>query len=141
MSVCLSVWLAVCPFLRLLPGLFLCPTVCLYLRVLCFRCEVLKERHSTAKKLRKYYLHCLKQLLDEDRIALENNTSPSSTEDKLSRMAEALRTLSPDKELSGKILCVLLTCCYNLFAVSVANFSMSWKINLCFLIYALLQRL
>lgn len=62
-----------------------------------------KERHSTAKKLRKYYLQCLKQLLEEDRIALESNTLPSSTEDKLSRMAEALRTFSPDKESSGEL--------------------------------------
>ena len=67
-----------------------------------FRGEVLKERHSTAKKLRKYYLQCLKQLLEEDRIALEGNVSPSSTEDKLNRMAEALRTLSPDKEAAGE---------------------------------------
>lgn len=70
--------------------------------VLRFRSEVLKERHSTAKKLRKYYLQCLKQLLEEDRIAMEGNISPSSTEDKLNRMAEALRTLSPDKEPPGQ---------------------------------------
>ena len=63
---------------------------------------MLKERHSTAKKLRKYYLQCLKQLLEEDRIAMEGNISPSSTEDKLNRMAEALRTLSPDKEPPGQ---------------------------------------
>ncbi|XP_078356059.1 uncharacterized protein LOC144640863 isoform X2 [Oculina patagonica] len=62
------------------------------------RGEVLKERHSTAKKLRKYYLQCLKQLLEEDRLAMEGNSSPISAEDKLNRMAEALRTVSPDKE-------------------------------------------
>ena len=63
---------------------------------------MLKERHSTAKKLRKYYLQCLKQLLEEDRIALEGNTSPSSTEEKLNRMAEALKSLSPNKEAAGE---------------------------------------
>lgn len=63
---------------------------------------MLKERHSTAKKLRKYYLQCLKQLLEEDRLALEGNTSPSSTEEKLNRMAVALRTLSPNKEAVGE---------------------------------------
>lgn len=63
---------------------------------------MLKERHSTAKKLRKYYLQCLKQLLDEDRRAIEGNISPASTEEKLNRMAEALRTLSPDKENTGE---------------------------------------
>ena len=63
---------------------------------------MLKERHSTAKKLRKYYLQCLKQLLEEDRVALEGNTSPSSTEEKLNRMAVALRTLSPNKEAVGE---------------------------------------
>lgn len=66
------------------------------------RSEVLKERHSTAKKLRKYYLQCLKQLLEEDHVALEGNTSPSSNEDKLNRMAEALRTFSPERESSGQ---------------------------------------
>ena len=70
--------------------------------VLHFRGEVLRERHSTAKKLRKYYLQCLKQLLEEDRIAMEGHMSPSSTEDKLNKMAEALRTLSPDKEPPGE---------------------------------------
>ena len=63
---------------------------------------MLKERHSTAKKLRKYYLQCLKQLLEEDRVALEGNTAPSSTEEKLNRMAVALRTLSPNKEAVGE---------------------------------------
>ena len=63
---------------------------------------MLKERHSTAKKLRKYYLQCLKQLLEEDRVALEGSKSPISAEDKLNRMAEALKTLSPDKEPTGK---------------------------------------
>lgn len=63
---------------------------------------MLKERHSTAKKLRKYYLQCLKQLLEEDRVALEGNTAPSSTEEKLNRMAVALRTLSPSKEAVGE---------------------------------------
>ena len=62
---------------------------------------MLKERHSTAKKLRKYYLQCLKQLLEEDRVALEGNTAPSSTEEKLNRMAVALRTLSPNKDAVG----------------------------------------
>ncbi|PFX29611.1 Centrosomal protein of 152 kDa [Stylophora pistillata] len=66
------------------------------------RGEVLKERHSTAKKLRKYYLQCLKQLLEEDRVALEGNRSPISADDKLNRMAEALKTLSPDKESTGQ---------------------------------------
>lgn len=63
---------------------------------------MLKERHSTAKKLRKYYLQCLKQLLEEDRVAMEGNMSPVSAEDKLNRMAEALRAVSPDKESHGK---------------------------------------
>ena len=71
---------------------------------------MLKERHSTAKKLRKYYLQCLKQLLDEDRVAMEGNNSPISTEDKLNRMAEALRTLSPDKQYNGKRLCCVDIC-------------------------------
>ncbi len=35
-----------------------------------FRCtvhtEVMKERHSTTKKLRRYYLQCLQQFLEED---------------------------------------------------------------------------
>ena len=65
---------------------------------------MLKERHSTAKKLRKYYLQCLKQLLEEDRVALEGNSLPSSAEEKLSRMAEALRTLSPNKDVVGEYL-------------------------------------
>lgn len=69
---------------------------------------MLKERHSTAKKLRKYYLQCLKQLLEEDRLALEGNTSPSSTEEKLNRMAVALRTLSPNKEAVGEYSLLLL---------------------------------
>ena len=67
------------------------------------RGEVLKERHSTAKKLRKYYLQCLKQLLEEDRVAMESNSSPASAEEKISRMAEALRTVSPDRESHGKL--------------------------------------
>ena len=72
------------------------------------RSEVLKERHSTAKKLRKYYLQCLKQLLEEDHVALEGNTSPSSNEDKLNRMAEALRTFSPERESSGELCSLIL---------------------------------
>lgn len=66
---------------------------------------MLKERHSTAKKLRKYYLQCLKQLLEEDRVAMEGNSSPASAEEKINRMAEALRTVSPDRESHGKLYC------------------------------------
>ena len=66
---------------------------------------MLKERHSTAKKLRKYYLQCLKQLLEEDRVAMESNSSPASAEEKINRMAEALRTVSPDREAHGKLYC------------------------------------
>lgn len=36
-------------------------------------------------------------------MALEGNRSPISAEDKLNRMAEALKTLSPDKESTGKL--------------------------------------
>ena len=53
---------------------------------------MLKERHLTAKKLRKYYLQCLKQLLEEDRAALSKNNTASSDETKIRRMANALKT-------------------------------------------------
>ena len=36
-------------------------------------------------------------------MALEGNRSPISAGDKLNRMAEALKTLSPDKESTGKL--------------------------------------
>ena len=36
-------------------------------------------------------------------MALEGNRSPISAEDKFNRMAEALKTLSPDKESTGKL--------------------------------------
>jgi len=87
---------------------------------------VLKERHSTAKKLRKYYLQCLKQLLEEDRVALEGNTSPSSTEEKLNRMAVALRTLSPNKEAVGEYsLCFLLLFFSNITLKNILGDSIS----------------
>ena len=57
---------------------------------------MLKERHTTAKKLRKYYLQCLKQLLEEDKAALSKNGSTCSDATKLKRMAIALKI--PDSE-------------------------------------------
>ncbi|XP_033108121.1 centrosomal protein of 152 kDa-like isoform X3 [Anneissia japonica] len=61
------------------------------------RKEVIKERHATAKKLRKYYLQCLQQLLDEDRQGARNGTGTMlSTANKLAAMASALE-LSPER--------------------------------------------
>jgi len=34
---------------------------------------------------------------------MEGNSSPASAEEKINRMAEALRTLSPDRESHGKL--------------------------------------
>lgn len=55
------------------------------------RSEVMKERHSTANQLRKYYLECLKQILDEDKEAYKNNKETKSNEDKLKMMEDRLR--------------------------------------------------
>ncbi|XP_028402524.1 centrosomal protein of 152 kDa-like [Dendronephthya gigantea] len=54
------------------------------------RSEVMKERHSTANQLRKYYLECLKQILDEDKEAYKNNLPTRSNEDKIKIMEERL---------------------------------------------------
>jgi hypothetical protein len=51
----------------------------------------MKERHSTANQLRKYYLECLKQILDEDKEAYKNNQSTRSNKEKLKIMEERLR--------------------------------------------------
>lgn len=51
----------------------------------------MKERHSTANQLRKYYLECLKQILDEDKEAYKNNKETKSNEDKLKMMENRLR--------------------------------------------------
>ncbi|XP_022090704.1 centrosomal protein of 152 kDa-like [Acanthaster planci] len=64
--------------------------------------EVMKERHNTAKKLRRYYLQCLQQFLEEDQNQAGNdNTKAQSTASKLAAMAKALE-LSPD-ELTLKL--------------------------------------
>ncbi|XP_048581155.1 centrosomal protein of 152 kDa isoform X2 [Nematostella vectensis] len=60
------------------------------------RAEVTKERHSTAKKLRKYYIQCLKQLLEEDKAASDSDQPITSVQDKMERMARALEAASPD---------------------------------------------
>jgi centrosomal protein CEP152 len=64
---------------------------------------VLKERHSTAKKLRRYYLQCLKQLLEEDKSCAESDKPPLTTESKIERMAKALDAISPERSCKGKI--------------------------------------
>lgn len=51
----------------------------------------MKERHSTANQLRKYYLECLKQILDEDKQAYKNNQKTKSNEEKLKTMEDRLR--------------------------------------------------
>jgi hypothetical protein len=51
----------------------------------------MKERHSTANQLRKYYLECLKQILDEDKEDYKNNQPTKSNEEKLKIMEERLR--------------------------------------------------
>ena len=61
----------------------------------------MKERHSTAKQLRKYYLECLKQILDEDKQAYINNQATKSNEEKLKIMEKRL-TLPGEK--NGRIL-------------------------------------
>lgn len=57
---------------------------------------MLKERHSTAKKLRRYYLQCLKQLLEEDKSCADSKKPPLSVESKMERMAKALEAVSPE---------------------------------------------
>ncbi|EDO46525.1 predicted protein [Nematostella vectensis] len=66
------------------------------------RAEVTKERHSTAKKLRKYYIQCLKQLLEEDKAASDSDQPITSVQDKMERMARALEAASPDVPSKGK---------------------------------------
>ncbi|XP_071788936.1 centrosomal protein of 152 kDa-like isoform X2 [Asterias amurensis] len=65
-----------------------------------FRCtvhtEVMKERHATTKKLRRYYLQCLQQFLEEDSQNPRNHTKTQSTASKLAAMAKAL-DLQPDE--------------------------------------------
>ncbi|KAK3737796.1 hypothetical protein QZH41_015858, partial [Actinostola sp. cb2023] len=67
------------------------------------RNEVLKERHSTAKKLRRHYLQCLKQLLEEDKACAETSKTPSTVEEKLERMNKVLNALSPEPPPKGTI--------------------------------------
>ena len=61
----------------------------------------MKERHSTANQLRKYYLECLKQILDEDKEAFRNNQATKTNEDKLKMMEERLRLPT---EKNGRII-------------------------------------
>lgn len=68
----------------------------------CFRNEVLRERHSTAKKLRRYYLQCLKQMLEEDRLALETSAALASAEEKMDKMKRALEAGSPGTDRTGE---------------------------------------
>ncbi|XP_038058353.1 centrosomal protein of 152 kDa-like isoform X2 [Patiria miniata] len=59
--------------------------------------EVMKERHNTAKKLRRYYLECLQKFLEEDQNQTGNGkTKAKSTASKLAAMAKALE-LPPDQ--------------------------------------------
>ena len=67
-----------------------------------FRNEVLRERHSTAKKLRRYYLQCLKQMLEEDRLALETSAALASAEEKMDKMKRALEAGSPGTDRTGE---------------------------------------
>ena len=64
------------------------------------RSEVMKERHSTGNQLRKYYLECLKQILDDDKEAYKNDQPTKSNEEKLRIMEERLRLPG---EKNGKI--------------------------------------
>ena len=61
----------------------------------------MKERHSTANQLRKYYLECLKQILDEDKEAYKNDQPTKSNEEKLKIMEARLRLPG---EKNGRIL-------------------------------------
>ncbi|XP_070536421.1 centrosomal protein of 152 kDa-like isoform X2 [Ptychodera flava] len=55
------------------------------------RSEVVKERHCTAKKLRKYYLQCLHQLLEEEKNGdADRDFDNVSASQKLAIMAKAL---------------------------------------------------
>ncbi|XP_046858801.1 uncharacterized protein LOC124452263 [Xenia sp. Carnegie-2017] len=54
------------------------------------RCEVAKERHSTAKQLRKHYLECLKQILEEDKQSYQNDRPTKTNDEKMNMMAERL---------------------------------------------------
>lgn len=66
----------------------------------------MKERHSTANQLRKYYLECLKQILDEDKEAYKNNLPTRTNEEKLKIMEE--RLILPG-EKKGRFLCDFLS--------------------------------
>ena len=61
----------------------------------------MKERHATAKQLRKYYLECLRQILDEDKEAFKNNQTPKSNEEKMRVMDKKLRLSSEVNGESG----------------------------------------
>lgn len=66
----------------------------------------MKERHATAKRLRKYYLECLKQILDDDKEAFRKNENPRSNQEKMRVMDERLRL--PDEESGEEIRVYLL---------------------------------
>ena len=55
------------------------------------RTEVMKERHATAKRLRKYYLECLKELLENDKEAVVKNENPMSDAEKMHIMQDRLQ--------------------------------------------------
>ena len=63
----------------------------------------MKERHATGKRLRKYYLECLKQILDDDKEAVKNDQNPRSNQEKMKVMEDSLR-LPDEKDGEGKCL-------------------------------------
>nr|XP_006819677.1 PREDICTED: centrosomal protein of 152 kDa-like [Saccoglossus kowalevskii] len=67
------------------------------------RSEVIKERHSTAKKLRKYYLQCLHQLLEDEKKNSDgdNDFDNVTAAQKLALMAKALE-VTPENILDKR---------------------------------------
>ena len=58
----------------------------------------MKERHATAKRLRKYYLECLKELLENDKEAAKKNQKRRSDSEKIEIMEERLTEERQSKE-------------------------------------------
>ena len=50
----------------------------------------MKERHATAKRLRKYYLECLRELLENDKEAAKKNQKPRNDSEKIEIMEKRL---------------------------------------------------